>query len=30
MTRYLAPDTAYKQNPYYFADKKKKHKKSRW
>jgi hypothetical protein len=29
MTRYLAPDTAYKQNPYYFANKKRKHKKSR-
>lgn len=26
---YLPPDTDYKQNPYYFADKKKKHKKSR-
>lgn len=29
MTRYLAPDTAYKKNPYYFADKKKKKQKSR-
>ena len=29
MTRYLATDTAYKKNPYYFADKKKKHKKNR-
>lgn len=29
MIRYLPPDTAANQNPYYFADKKKKHKKSR-
>lgn len=27
--KYMPPDNAYKQNPYYFADKKKKHKKSR-
>lgn len=29
MTRYMPPDTASRQNPYYFANKKKKHKNSR-